>query len=147
MGETQRHVGVLFGQQEGHAFVFIYRFHNAKDLLDQLRCQTHRRLIQKDRFRPRHQRAANRRHLLFAARCVSRLAFAPLAQTGKIGVDHLKVGSDRAFAVRPGIGAGHQVFFDGQVLETVTPLHDLNNACLDQIGGIFLGNVGAIVLN
>ena len=43
---------------------------------------------------------------------------------------------DRAPCRRAVIGPGQQVFFDGQVLKTMTPFHDLNDTLLDRIGRV-----------
>src|SRR6476620_7234541 len=40
-GVAQRHVGVLFGQQEAHLLLGIDVAHDLEDLLDVLRCQPH----------------------------------------------------------------------------------------------------------
>ncbi len=47
----------------------------------------------------RHQGAADRRHLLLAARDVAGQRAAPLLEAREIAVDHLQVGGDGAAAV------------------------------------------------
>ena len=71
MRESQGYICILLGQQEGHAFVFVDRFHDFENLFNQLRGQPHGRFIQQDRFRSRHKCTTNGRHLLFTARRIS----------------------------------------------------------------------------
>src|SRR5436190_589456 len=63
----QRHVGVLLGEQEGDTLLAVEVLHDLEDLLNDLRRQSHRRLVEQDHFRPRHQRPSDRAHLLLAA--------------------------------------------------------------------------------
>ena len=136
MGKPQRHVGVLLGQQERIAFVFVQGFHNAEDLFHQLWRQPHGRLVQKDRFRTAHQRAANRDHLLFPARRIARLGSAALLETRKIGIDHFQIPVDIRRGTAACICAGQKIFFDGEVLKAMPPFHHLDHTGLDHIGRI-----------
>jgi hypothetical protein len=57
--------------------------HDLEHLLDDLRREAHRRLVEQHHLRVGHQRAADRAHLLLAARGVGRLRAAPRLQRGK----------------------------------------------------------------
>jgi hypothetical protein len=81
--------------------------HDLEDLLDQLRRQAHRRLVEQDGAGPAHQRAADRRHLLLAARGVAGLAGAPQLEAREVVVDLLEVVGDLALAAMDE-GAGQE---------------------------------------
>ena len=68
VGGLERHVGVLLDEQDGDAALAVDAADDVEDLLHQLRRQAERRLVEQHQPRPRHQRAADRQHLLLAAR-------------------------------------------------------------------------------
>ena len=59
--------GLKSGEQEADALFFVEIFDDLENLLDDLRREPHRRLVEQDHLRPRHQRAADGAHLLLAA--------------------------------------------------------------------------------
>src|SRR5215813_13382709 len=67
----QRHAGVLLREQERHRLLGVEIADDFENLLDQLRREPHRRFVQQDHLRPRHQRPSDRAHLLFTAGNVS----------------------------------------------------------------------------
>src|SRR6478609_5360974 len=81
VGVAQSNRRVLLCEQKAHALALVQRMHDLEDLFDHLWGESHRRLVEQDHSRPRHQRAADRSHLLLSARSVSGLALAPLFKT------------------------------------------------------------------
>ena len=67
-GEVQGEVDVLLDKQDADVLAFADVAHDAKDLLDNQRCQAERRFVEQQQPRPEHQGAADREHLLFPAR-------------------------------------------------------------------------------
>ena len=66
--------------------------HDLEDLLDDLRREAHRRLVEQDHLRARHQRAADRAHLLLAAGGVAgHASCGARLQAREIAVDALEV--------------------------------------------------------
>ena len=130
--KTQRHMGVLFGQKKRNAFFLVEVLHDVENLLDDLRRQTHRRLVEQDHLRARHQRAADRAHLLLAARGVAGERAFPLAELRKIGIDQINVALDRRLAVAPRERAGQQIFLDREMTKAMPAFHHLDAATAHQ---------------
>src|SRR5262249_45879523 len=63
---AERHPRVLFDEQDCRALT-VDVLDDAKDRLDQDRCQPHRRLVEQEEAGSRHQRTADGQHLLLAA--------------------------------------------------------------------------------
>ena len=84
-------------------------------------------------FGPRHQRAADRQHLLLAA---GEIAGEPgaLLQAREIVEDHVDVGID--LAVAAGEGAEPQILQRGHVGDDAAALHHLEDAAADDLVGI-----------
>src|SRR5215831_17347568 len=82
----QRDVRVLLGEQESDPLLPVEALHDAEDLLDDLRRESERRLVEQDHARPRHEGAPQRRHLLLSARGVAREAPAALPEPREVGV-------------------------------------------------------------
>ncbi len=101
--------------------------------LDQQRRQAHRRLVHQDHLRARHQRAADRQHLLLAA---GEIAGEPgaLLQAREIVEDHVDVGAD--LVVAAGEGAEPQVLQRRHVGDDAAALHHLKDAAADDLVGI-----------
>src|SRR5260221_8501240 len=83
-GVAQRHVRILLGKQKRNAFLLIEVLHNAEDLLDDLGRKPHRRLVEQDHLWTRHERTANRAHLLLTAGRVTSKRSHSLAKLRKI---------------------------------------------------------------
>src|SRR6516164_4263624 len=122
----QRHAGILLREQERHRLLGVEIADDLENLLDQLRREPHRRFVQQDRLRPRHQRASNRTHLLFAAGDISGGGAAPFLQPREIGIDQLEVAPDGRAAVAARERAGEKVLLHGEVREAMAPLHHLD---------------------
>src|SRR5436190_4260970 len=132
VGVAQRDVGVLLGEKEAHPLLAVELLHDLEDFLDELRREAHRRLVQQDGLRPRHQRAADRGHLLLAAGGVAGLRVAPLLEPGEVRVDLLQLLTHAGAKIPARIGSGQQVFLDCKVLEAMPAFHHLADAALHQ---------------
>src|SRR6267143_1968431 len=66
IGVAQRDVRVLLREQKTHLLLLIEVLHDLEDLLDDLRREPHRRLVEQDHARMGHQRAPKGGHLLLA---------------------------------------------------------------------------------
>src|SRR5690606_41537472 len=61
-------------------FPYTTLFRSVEDLLDDERGEPQRRLVEQEQLRPRHQRAADRQHLLLAARQRAAALHAPRSE-------------------------------------------------------------------
>ena len=89
----------------------VDRLDDVEDLLDEHRRQPHRRLVHAQQPRPRHQRPADRDHLLLAARQGSGELPQPLLDAREQRKDALQILVEFG-AARPDIGAHFEVFVD-----------------------------------
>ena len=64
---AKRDAGVLLSREHAEALFAVEPPHNLENLLNQLRPEPHRGLVEQDHLRARHQRPADGRHLLLAA--------------------------------------------------------------------------------
>ena len=64
--DVERHQGVLLDEQDRRSLL-VHLDDRLEDALHKDRRETHRRLVQHEQRRARHQRAADRAHLLLAA--------------------------------------------------------------------------------
>ena len=67
--------------------------------------------------------SATMAHLLLTTRRVGQ-GLTALFQTKEVGVNQVQVVTNRFRTISARIGTRHQVLFDGEVLETMPPLHD-----------------------
>ena len=67
IGKAERHRRVLLGDKDRQALGTVERAEPEEDVLDDQRREAHRRFVEDEEARARHQRAADRRHLLLAA--------------------------------------------------------------------------------
>src|SRR5258707_360703 len=95
--DRQRGARVLLHQQNGDTEVAVDLLDDRENLLDQQRRQPHRRLVHQDHLRARHQRPADRQHLLLAAGEITRQSGA-LLQAREIVKDHVDIGADLVVA-------------------------------------------------
>src|SRR5438045_8221974 len=83
MGQPQSMEGILLDQEHGQALSGVELADRCKNLPDDQRRQTERRLVEKQKPRSRHEGASDGEHLLLAARqCTSALS-PPLLKDGK----------------------------------------------------------------
>src|SRR5947207_10172017 len=68
MGELEGMIGVLLDNQDGEAVLPVQRPDGVKNLARDQGRKSERRLIEEQQARATHQRAADRKHLLLAAR-------------------------------------------------------------------------------
>src|SRR5438093_160822 len=135
LSEPERHRGVLLGEQDGDARLTVHAADDLEDLVHQHRRQPHRGLVEQHELGPGHERAADRHHLLLAARDVAGLDLAPLRQPGKVAIHELELLLGRV-AVLPRVAAGEEVLLDREVLEDVPALHHLDDSTLDDLGRV-----------
>src|SRR5258705_10422387 len=81
--DGQRHARILLYQQDRDLPLAIDRLHDGPDLADDQGGQAERRLVQHEHGRARHQRAADREHLLLAPAERARELASPLAEPGE----------------------------------------------------------------
>ncbi len=93
-----------------------------------------------------HQRAADRQHLLLAAREVSRDLLAPLPQPREVVEAEIAVALERR-EVAPRVPAHGEVLVHGQVLEHAAPFHHLEDAPADDVLRIHLLDAHAVQLD
>src|SRR6058998_3478547 len=133
--EPERHRGVLLREQDSDARLAVHATDDLEDLVHQHRRQPHRGLVEQHELGPRHERAADRHHLLLAARDVAGLDLAPLRQPGKVAIHELELPLRRV-AVLPRVAAREEVLLDREVLEDVPALHHLDDSTLDDLGRV-----------
>jgi hypothetical protein len=75
------------------------------------------------------------RHLLLAAGGIAGLGITAVLEAGEIAVDQFEIGLDGGRPVAARIGAGQEILLDGQMLEAVAALHDLDDAAAHQFVG------------
>ena len=92
---------------------------DGEDLVDDLRREPHRWLVEQHHARVGHQCAADGAHLLLTARGVGRLAATASLEAWKIGVNLVERFGNRRFAVGPRISTGQQVVFNAQMLSLI----------------------------
>jgi hypothetical protein len=129
VSHLQGHVRVLLDEKDGRA-VAIQFGNNVEDLRDDDRRKAKRGFVHQEHAGARHQCAANRKHLLFAAGKRAGELIAPLLQAGKPRIHALDVGGNLALVVAL-IGAGQEVFVDGHVRENQPVFGHERNAARD----------------
>ena len=110
---------------------------DGEHFLHQQRRQSHARLVEQHHLGPGHHGAADRQHLLLAAREIAGEAVA-LAQAREVGVDEVDIAVDFLVATR--IGADLEVFEHGHVGDDAPALHDLEDAAAHDLFGILVGD-------
>src|SRR3984893_6398591 len=91
LGEAQRHVGVLLGEQHRDALLAVEAAHDLEDLLHQHGREPHRGLVEQHEARVGHEGPADREHLLLTPRDVARVDASPVPQPREVLVDPLEV--------------------------------------------------------
>ena len=131
---VERHQRVLLDEQDRRPLL-VDLPHDLEDPLDEDRRQPHRGLVEQQQLRPRHQRAADRAHLLLAAGHRPRLLLLPLGQAR----EELEDAVDVLLEVRL-VGAlerAHlEVLEHGHAREEAPPLRRLRDSHLhDRVRG------------
>src|SRR5438477_5738055 len=83
MCQPQRMEVILLDQEYGQALSGVELADRCKNLPDDQRRETQRRLVEKQKPRPRHQGAGDGKHLLLAARQRAAALSLPLLKDGK----------------------------------------------------------------
>src|SRR3989344_5358480 len=142
----ERHVGVLLHQQDGGAALTVDAHHDLEDLLGQLRRQTQAGFIKQDQVGVGHERAADRQHLLLAAREQTGVLRSALLEDGKVGIDRLHV-ARHAVTIAARVGAHEQVVAHREQREHLAPLGHVHQALLHDVRWIPGGDVLAFELH
>src|SRR5256885_13725117 len=117
IGVAQGDVGILLCQEKAHALLLIEAPHDLEDFLDDLRREPHRRLVEQDHARMRHQRAPECGHLLLSPRGVAGERAAPLLQLRKVAVHFLEVLLELRPSGAAGVSTGKKILLDGEMRE------------------------------
>ena len=128
MSDGERHRCVLLHQEDRHALT-VDVADRVEDLLDQDRRQPHARLVQQEEPGVRHERTADREHLLLAAREGAGHLTDALGEPREEGEDALEVGGDSRVASE--IGAHHQVLANREAVEDAATLGHVRHAPRD----------------
>ncbi len=139
MADLERELGVLLDQQDRDAFARDLQ-HRFEDLLHHQRREPHRRLVEQQQLRLRHQRARHREHLLLAAGQRAGGLPAALLEAGKEIEHALDVVLDRG-PVAADVGAHREIFLDGQRAEHAAALGDHGEAVAHELERRAAGHV------
>src|SRR6266568_796250 len=127
VGHVQRHVGVLLHEEDGHPPLAVDPDDDIENLLHELGRQPQRRLVQQHHLRPRHERPADRQHLLLAAREAAGALAGPGAEHREVVVDRLQVPGNVA-GVAPREGAHAEVLMNREERKDLAPLGHVRQA-------------------
>ena len=131
---TQRLIRVLLDHQHRRALAPDVG-DDRERLLDERGRETQRRLVEENESRAGHERAADREHLLLAAREGARGLTPPLGEDRKVGAHALEVTHDLR-AVSSHVRPHREVLFDREVRKDASPLRTVGDAGLEHIGGL-----------
>ena len=127
-GRVERAVDVLLDDDERRALA-ADGAEPRIDVADDDRRQAERQLVAQQEARVRHQRAADRRHLLLPARERRGRHGAALGQHGKELVD----AGERPRAAAAAIAADQQILLDREAREELAPLRHHGDAAADDL--------------
>src|SRR5919197_294575 len=142
--DVERHQGVLLDEQDRRALR-----DDLADPLDEDRREPHRRLIEQQQLRARHQRPADRHHLLLAARERSGLLCLALGEAREQLVNAVEILVDRLAVAAVGAleGANLEVLEHAQAREQPPAFRRLGDAPLDDVVGGGMRDVAALEAN
>src|SRR6266542_714659 len=144
--DPEREVRVLLDEQEARLLLAVHALDDVEDFAHEQRREAERRLVEEDELRARHERAADREHLLLAAGEVAGEPLAALSQAREVVEHHLPVALE-ARPVVPGEPTHRDVLVDRQVLEDAAALHHLEDAVADDLLGRELVEPHAVELD
>src|SRR3982074_818071 len=107
----KRRAGVLLNQQDRDAKL-AQSHHDAEDLAHDQRGEAEARLVEQEEPRLRHQRAAERQHLAFAAGQRAGELAATFGEAWKARIDVMQVASDGGTVAPARVGAEDEVVLD-----------------------------------
>ena len=139
--DRQRDRGVLLDHEHGRPLL-VDLDDDLEDPVDQDRRESHRRLVEQQQPGPRHQGAADRAHLLLAARERAGLLRLALLEPREQAVRAIEVLGD-AVGVRALVGAELEVLAHGHAREQAPALGALRDAELDDVVRRTAGDVVA----
>src|SRR5437773_8930917 len=132
MRDRERHVRVLLDEQHRHALL-VDVLDRLEDELDEHRGEPHRRLVEQQHDRSRHERASDREHLLLAARQRAGALREALLEAWEELVDALEVLRDLRWGIAPRIGAHLEVLFHRHTREDPPALGRVREAEADDL--------------
>ena len=139
VGDVEGHQRVLLDEQDRRALL-VDLDDDLEDLLDEDRGQPHRRLVEQQERRMRHQRTADRAHLLLAARHRPGLLRLPLGQAREQMEDALEILLQPALVLA--LERAHlEVLEHGHPREQLPPLGRLGDAAGDDVVRGVVGDV------
>src|SRR5499433_325975 len=121
VSEVEGHVGVLLYEEDGHAMLAVDAADDVEDVLDELRGEAQRRLVEEHHGGPGHEGTADGEHLLLAAGERARALLGAASEDGEVVVHHLEVAGD-ALAVLPRVRAHLEVLAHGEQGKHLSPL-------------------------
>src|SRR5215831_14631464 len=124
VSEVEGHVGVLLHEEDGHALLPIDAADDVEDVLDELRGEAQRGLVEEHHGGPGHEGATDGQHLLLAAGEGARALLGAASEDGEVVVHHLEVAGD-ALPVLPRVRAHLEVLAHGEEGEHLAPLRDV----------------------
>src|SRR5579859_5431425 len=127
VGEAQRLLEILLGHQHGERVALLHFGDGLDGAADQDRSEADRRLVDQEDLRRQHQRAAERQHLLLAARHAAGELAAALGKPRKGLEADLEVALELA-ARGPAEGAEQKVLLDGEPRKQPAALGHERNA-------------------
>src|SRR5262245_39127260 len=134
IGDAQRLGEILLGHEHGELVALLELLDGVDSAADHDRAQAHRGLVDQEDARSRHQRAAERQHLLLAAAHAAGELAAPLGEPREDLEAERQVACDLATRGRPE-GAEQQVLLDGEPREQPAPLGHQRDAEVDDLLG------------
>ena len=146
VGNLQCLAHVLFDQEDRQP-LRVDLAQRAEDALHDDRRQTHRRLVKQQQARPGQQRAADREHLLLAARQVAGQAADALVQAREQRQHPLEIAGDGSAAgpvSRPAVGTELQVLAHRQGRQDGAAFCDLHQAAFDDLVRLQPGQIFAL---
>ena len=147
LAEVEGEQRVLLDEQDGDSLLLVQPSQEYRQLLDDDRGEPERELVDREQPRLRHQRTADRDHLLLASRCPARRAIAQLAELGQELVDALEPVADVRLLARvpdrrrddlppedASVSPEDEVRLDGERREDLPALGNLADAAVAEPG-------------
>ncbi|EGE57986.1 hypothetical protein RHECNPAF_3500035 [Rhizobium etli CNPAF512] len=142
MRQPECREGILLDQEHGEAFLLIELADRLENALDDQRREAKRRFVEQQELRTRHQGAADRQHLLFAARKRAAALGVTFLETRKERKDLLDVLGEVFEIVEA--GAHLKVFQHRHAREDAASLRRLRDAQARNLVCRHLGDIAAL---
>src|SRR5499427_4759532 len=146
VSEVEGHVSVLLHEEDGHALLAVDAADDVEDVLDELRGEPQRRLVEEHHGGPGHEGTADGEHLLLAAGERARALLGAASEHGEVVVHHLEVAGD-AFPVLPRVRAHLEVLAHGEEGKDLAPLRHVAEPQAHDAVGIHAAEEAAVERN